>query len=444
MDQLIVTGGHPLRGEIRISGAKNAALPVLVASLLTDEPVRIGNVPHLQDITTTMELLGRIGVRLVVDEKMVIEADASEVNSLCAPYELVKTMRASILVLGPLLARFGEAEVSMPGGCAIGSRPVNLHIKGLQAMGAEIALEGGYIRARAKRLTGARIFMDMVSVTGTENVMMAATLAEGTTIIENAAREPEVVDLARCLTNMGAKIRGAGTDEITIEGVKKLHGGAHDVIPDRIETGTYLVAGAMTGGNVRLRNAMPDLLLAVVDKLRETGARIETGPNWIHLDMRGKRARAVEVCTAPYPAFPTDMQAQFVALNSVAEGTAAVTETVFENRFMHVQELQRMGASIEMKGNTALVRGVERLNGAPVMATDLRASASLALAGLVADSETVVDRIYHIDRGYECIEEKLAQLGARIRRVPGPPVGRPSAHAAVASDQWVHAGKQTA
>jgi len=419
MDKLIVTGGYPLRGEVRISGAKNAALPVLVASLLTDKPVRIGNVPHLQDITTTMELLGQIGVRLVVDEKMVIEADASQVSSLCAPYELVKTMRASILVLGPLLARFGEAEVSLPGGCAIGSRPVNLHIKGLEAMGAEIALDGGYIRAKAKRLKGARVFMDMVSVTGTENIMMAATLAEGTTIIENAAREPEVVDLAKCLVDMGARIQGAGSDEITIEGVARLHGASHDVIPDRIETGTYLVAGAMTKGNVRLRNSQPEFVIAVLDKLREAGAAIEAGADWIHLDMKGKRPKAVDVRTAPYPAFPTDMQAQFVAMNSVASGSGSISETVFENRFMHVQELQRMGANIDMKGNTAFVRGVKRLRGAPVMATDLRASASLALAGLVAESETVVDRIYHIDRGYECIEEKLAQLGARIRRVPG-------------------------
>ena len=419
MDRLIVKGGVPLRGEIRISGAKNAALPVLVASLLTGQPLHIGNIPHLQDITTTMELLGRIGVRLVVDEKMTIEADAAEVTSLRAPYELVKTMRASILVLGPLLARFGEAEVSMPGGCAIGSRPVDLHIKGLQEMGAEVKLDGGYIRARAAKLKGKRIFMDLVSVTGTENIMMAATLAKGTTVIENAAREPEVVDLARCLTTMGAKIRGAGSGEITIEGVERLNGGYHEVIPDRIETGTYLVAGAMTGGSVRLRKVQPETVVAVLDKLREAGARIDTGPDWIQLDMQGKRPNAVSVRTAPYPAFPTDMQAQFMALNSIAAGSSSVTETVFENRFMHVQELQRMGANIEMKGNTAFVRGVKRLYGAPVMATDLRASASLALAGLVAESETTIDRIYHIDRGYECIEEKLAQLGARIRRVHG-------------------------
>ncbi len=418
MDKLIVSGGRPLRGEIRISGAKNAALPVLVASLLTDKPLRIGNVPHLQDITTTMELLGRIGVRLVVDEKMVVEADASNITCLRAPYELVKTMRASILVLGPLLARFGEAEVSMPGGCAIGSRPVNLHIKGLEAMGAEIGIKEGYIKARAGRLKGTRIFMDMVSVTGTENIMMAATLAEGTTVIENAAREPEVVDLAKCLVNMGAKIRGAGSDEIIIEGVEALGGGYHEVIPDRIETGTYLVAAAMTGGKIKLRDVQPSHLEAVLDKLREAGAEITTGNDWVCLDRQNRELKAVNIRTAPYPAFPTDMQAQFVALNCVAQGTATITESVFENRFMHVLELQRMGANIDMRGNTAIVHGVERLTGAPVMATDLRASASLALAGLVAESDTVVDRIYHIDRGYECIEEKLAQLGARIRRVP--------------------------
>ncbi len=418
MDRLIVSGGRPLRGEIRISGAKNAALPVLVASLLTDKALRIGNVPHLQDITTTMELLGRIGVRLVVDEKMVVEADASNVTSLRAPYELVKTMRASILVLGPLLARFGEAEVSMPGGCAIGSRPVNLHIKGLEAMGAEIEIKEGYVKARAGRLQGTRIFMDMVSVTGTENIMMAATLAEGTTVIENAAREPEVIDLAKCLVHMGAKIHGAGTNEIVIEGVEALGGGHHEVIPDRIETGTYLVAAAMTGGKVKLRSVQPSHLQAVLDKLREAGAEITAGDDWICLDRQNRELKAVNIRTAPYPAFPTDMQAQFVALNCVAQGTATVTESVFENRFMHVLELQRMGANIDMRGNTAVVHGVEHLTGAPVMATDLRASASLALAALVADSDTVVDRIYHIDRGYECIEEKLAQLGARIRRVP--------------------------
>ena len=419
MDKLLVTGGIPLRGEIRISGAKNAALPELVATLLTADAVRVGNVPHLQDITTTMELLGRMGVTLVVDEKMGVEADASQVKSVCAPYDLVKTMRASILVLGPLVARFGEAEVSLPGGCAIGSRPVDLHIKGLRAMGAEITLDGGYIRAKAKRLRGAHIFMDLVSVTGTENLMMAATLADGTTVIENAAREPEVVDLAKFLNAMGARVNGAGSDTITIEGVVRLHGTQHEIIPDRIESGTYLTAGAMTAGKVRLRQTRPELMASVLEKLTEAGAHIETGPDWIELDMKGKRPKSINVRTAPYPAFPTDMQAQFIAMNAVAEGTGTVTETIFENRFMHVFELQRMGANIEMEGNTAIVRGIERLRGAPVMATDLRASASLALAALVAEGETVVDRIYHIDRGYECIEEKLSQLGARIRRIPG-------------------------
>jgi len=394
-------------------------LPVLVASLLADGPLEIGNIPHLQDITTTMELLGRMGVKLTVGEKMTIEADASQVNSVRAPYELVKTMRASILVLGPLLARFGEAEVSLPGGCAIGSRPVNLHIKGLQAMGADIRIEEGYIKARAKRLKGARIFMDVVSVTGTENLMMAAALADGTTIIENAAREPEVTDLADCLNSMGARVIGAGNDEIIIEGVERLGGGRHIVIPDRIESGTYLVAAAMTSGSIRLRHARPHLLEAVLDKLREAGARVETGEDWISLDMQGRRPKGVSVRTAPYPAFPTDMQAQFIAMNTVAEGAASVTETIFESRFQHVQELVRLGADIDVRGNTAMTRGSARLRGAPVMATDLRASASLVLAGLVAEGETFIDRIYHIDRGYECIEEKLAQLGARIRRVPG-------------------------
>jgi len=422
MDKLLVSGGIPLKGEIRISGAKNAALPVLVASLLTDEPLVVSNIPHLQDITTTMELLGRIGVRLVVHEKMTVEADAGRLTSLIAPYDLVKTMRASILVLGPLLTRFGEAEVSMPGGCAIGSRPVDLHLKGLEAMGAEVSLEDGYIKARARRLQGTRIVLDMASVTGTENLMMAATLAEGETVIENAAREPEVADLAACLKAMGARIEGAGTDTIRIQGVERLHGASHTVIPDRIETGTYLVAGAITGGDVRLRNTAPRMLDALLEKLREAGTEVETGEDWVQIRAEPGRLKAVNVRTAPYPAFPTDMQAQFVVLNSIANGTGSVTETVFENRFMHVQELRRMGADIEMQGNTAIVRGVDKLVGAPVMATDLRASASLALAGLVAEHETTVDRIYHIDRGYETIEEKLAQLGARIRRVPGAPV----------------------
>jgi len=419
MDKLIIEGGLPLTGDVRISGAKNAALPELIASLLTDEPLILRGIPHLHDITTTLELLGRLGVEVEVDEKMSIRAHAASVDQLCAPYDLVKTMRASILVLGPLLARFGHAEVSLPGGCAIGSRPVNLHIQGLQAMGAEVIIDQGYIKASAKRLRGATIFMDLISVTGTENLMMAATLADGTTVIENAAREPEVVDLADCLNAMGARVSGAGTDTITIEGVERLHGHTHRVIPDRIEAGTFLVAAALTRGSIRLRNAEPRTLEAVIDKLRATGAEVEVGENEMWLDMHGKRPVAVDIRTAPYPGFPTDMQAQFCALNSVAEGTATVMETVFENRFMHVHELQRMGANIELTGGLAIVHGVKALRGAPVMATDLRASASLVLAGLVAQGETVIDRIYHIDRGYECIEEKLAQLGVRIRRVPG-------------------------
>jgi UDP-N-acetylglucosamine 1-carboxyvinyltransferase len=419
MDKLIIRGGQPLSGDVRISGAKNAVLPILAATLLADSPMSIGNVPHLQDVTTTMELLGRMGATLTVDERMRIEVDPTTTNQFVAPYELVKTMRASILVLGPMLARFGQAEVSMPGGCAIGSRPVNLHVDGLAAMGAEIHVDGGYIRARADRLRGARIVMDMVSVTGTENLMMAAALARGTSVIENAAREPEVVDLANCLNTMGAQISGAGTDTIVIDGVDTLSGCRYDVLPDRIETGTFLVAGAITGGRVRLRSTAPGSLDAVLAKLEEAGAHISTGEDWIELDMGGRRPRAVNLHTAPYPAFPTDMQAQFMALNAVAEGTGAITETVFENRFMHALELQRMGADIRVEGNTAMIRGVPRMTGAPVMATDLRASASLILAGLVADGETLVDRIYHIDRGYECIEEKLSQLGASIRRVPG-------------------------
>ncbi|MFO7858882.1 MAG: UDP-N-acetylglucosamine 1-carboxyvinyltransferase [Ectothiorhodospiraceae bacterium] len=418
MEKLIIEGGGPLDGSIRISGAKNAALPILAASLLADGPMRIGNIPHLHDITTTMELLGRMGVRLTVDERMTIEVDNGPINSLYAPYELVRTMRASILVLGPLLARYGEADVSLPGGCAIGSRPVNLHIDGLTAMGAEISVEGGYIRARASRLKGARIVLDLITVTGTENLMMAATLAEGTTVIENAAREPEVVDLANCLNAMGARVSGAGTDTIVIEGVPRLTGTDYRVLPDRIETATYLVAAAMTGGRVLVRDTRAGLLDAVLQKLRETGGEVAIGEDWISLDMHGQRPRAASLRTAPYPAFPTDMQAQFCALNAVAEGAATMTETVFENRFMHVLEMQRMGADLRLEGNTAFSRGVPRLQGAPVMATDLRASASLVLAGLVAEGETAVDRIYHIDRGYECIEEKLAQLGARIRRVP--------------------------
>ncbi len=418
MDKLIITGGVALKGEIRISGAKNAVLPIMAATLLADSPLTIRNIPHLHDVTTTMELLGGMGVLLTVNEKMDIEVDARPIKSLYAPYELVRTMRSSILVLGPMLSRFGRADVSLPGGCAIGSRPVNLHVKGLKAMGAEIAVENGYIKARVDRLKGARLVMDMVTVTGTENLMMAATLADGKTVIENAAREPEVTDLANCLNAMGAKITGAGTDTIEIEGVEHLSGTEYSVLPDRIETGTYLVAAAITGGHVRLKDTRPDVMDAVLQALREAGAEITVGEDWIELDMHGKRPKAVNVRTAPYPAFPTDMQAQFTALNVVAEGTGTITETVFENRFMHVQEMQRMGASILLEGNTAISSGVDRLKGAQVMATDLRASASLVLAGLVADGETMVDRIYHIDRGYECIEEKLAQLGANIRRVP--------------------------
>lgn len=419
MDKLIITGGIPLNGEIRISGAKNAALPILAATLLADEPVLVGNVPHLRDITTTMELLGHMGVSLVVGERLVIEVDPRLIADFCAPYELVKTMRASILVLGPLLARYGRAVVSLPGGCAIGSRPVNLHLSGLSAMGAEIRVEAGYIHASARRLKGTHLFMDLVTVTGTENLMMAATLAEGITIIENAAREPEVVDLAQCLNQMGARIQGAGSDTITIEGVERLGGTQYHVLPDRVEAGTYLVGTAITGGRVKLKDIRPDLLESVIVKLREAGAHIECGPNWIELDMRGQNLKALSIHTSPFPGFPTDMQAQFMAMNTVAEGVGTITETVFENRFMHVEELRRMGANIRLEGNTAITTGVDHLTGAPVMATDLRASAGLVLAGLVAKGDTIVDRIYHIDRGYECIEEKLSQLGARIRRVPG-------------------------
>ena len=419
MSKLIINGGVPLHGELRASGAKNAVLPILAATLLADAPMTIRNVPHLQDVTTTMELLGRLGVDLVVDERMNIQVDPRSICSYQAPYELVRTMRASILVLGPLVARFGQAEVSLPGGCAIGSRPVNLHIKGLEAMGADIKVENGYIRARANRLKGAHIVMDLVTVTGTENLLMAAALAQGTTVLENAACEPEVVDLADCLNAMGAKIDGAGTDTVVIEGVDSLHGANYQVLPDRIETGTYLLAGAITGGRIKVKDTRPDTLDAVLLKMEEAGVWVNTGPDWIEVDMNGGRPKAVRIRTAPYPAFPTDMQAQFVALNAIAEGTGTITETVFENRFMHVQELQRMGAQIELEGNTAISVGVPQLTGAPVMATDLRASASLILAALVADGETVVDRIYHIDRGYDCIEEKLAHLGARIRRTRG-------------------------
>lgn len=418
MDKLLIHGGTPLNGEIYISGAKNAALPILSATLLTDQSVTIGNVPHLHDITTTMELLGRMGAQITVDERMRIEIDNSQINNFFAPYELVKTMRASILVLGPLLARYGKADVSLPGGCAIGSRPVNLHLHGLAAMGADIAVEGGYIRATAKRLKGAHLALDIVTVTGTENLMMAATLADGLTVIENAAREPEVTDLANCLNKMGANISGIGTDRIEIEGVETLHGTDYDILPDRIETGTYLVAAAMTGGKVRLKNTQPLLLESVLAKLIEAGASIETEDKAITLDMHGKRPKAVDIHTSPFPGFPTDMQAQFTAMNSIATGAGIITETVFENRFMHVHELQRMGADLKLEGNTTITEGVERLTCAPVMATDLRASASLVLAGLVAEGDTIVDRIYHIDRGYETIEEKLSQLGAEIRRIP--------------------------
>ena len=418
MDKLIVTGGRPLEGQVWISGAKNAVLPILSATLLADSPMVIGNVPHLQDVTTTMELLGRMGVTLTVNERMRIEVDPTTLTRAVAPYDLVKTMRASILVLGPLLARYGEAEVSLPGGCAIGSRPVNLHLQGLEAMGARIEVEAGYIRATCSRLKGARIVFDQVTVTGTENLLMAATLADGETLIENAAREPEVVDVANCLIRMGAKIEGAGTDTIRVIGVERLSGCEYDVMPDRIETGTYLVAGAVTRGHVRTKNTRPELLDAVLLKLVEAGAHIETGPDWIELDMRGRRPKCINLRTAPFPAFPTDMQAQMMTLNTVGTGTGSVIETVFENRFMHAQELQRMGADIRIEGNTAIVTGVRGLYGAPVMATDLRASASLILAGLVAEGDTVVDRIYHIDRGYECIEEKLSQIGATIRREP--------------------------
>lgn len=419
MDKLIINGGVALDGEIRISGAKNAALPILMGALLANSPVRIGNVPHLHDITTTLELLGRMGVTLTVDERSGVVIDPTTLTDTEAAYDLVKTMRASILVLGPLLAKYGKADVSLPGGCAIGSRPVDLHLRGLEQMGADIKVENGYIRATdGKGLKGAHIFMDQVTVTGTENLMMAATLAEGTTTIENAAREPEVVDLANYLNTMGAKISGIGTATLVIEGVKSLSGTEYKILPDRIETGTYLVAAALTRGKVKLKDTDANQLEAVLLKLEEAGAEIEVGEDWISLDMKGKRPKAVNIRTAPYPAFPTDMQAQFTALNSVAEGQATIVETVFENRFMHVQEMQRMGANLQIEGNTVVCQGLESLTAAPVMATDLRASACLVLAALVAEGDTVVERIYHIDRGYECIEEKLQQLGARIRRIP--------------------------
>ena len=419
MAKIVIAGGEALNGEVQISGAKNAVLPILCATLLAENAVEIGNVPHLHDVTTTMELLGEMGVQLIVDEKLTITADPRHVTNTVAPYELVKTMRASILVLGPLVARFGHAQVALPGGCAIGSRPVDQHIRGLQARGAEVVVEGGFIKATAKRLKGARYVFDMVTVTGTENVMMAATLAEGTTVLENCAQEPEVVDLAHCLNAMGARVEGAGSNRITIHGVDRLHGGRYDVLPDRIETGTFLVAGAMTGGRVMARRTRADTMDAVLAKLEEAGAHVNTGADFIEVDMRGRRPKAVSLTTAPYPAFPTDMQAQFAAMNTIAEGVGVITETIFENRFMHLNELTRLGADVRIEGNTAIIRGVERMTGAPIMATDLRASASLVLAGLVANGETTVDRVYHIDRGYENIEEKLGGLGARIRRLPG-------------------------
>lgn len=418
MDKLAITGGAQLEGSVTISGAKNATLPILAATLLTEEPVCISNVPHLQDVTTTIELLGRMGAKVTVHEQMEIEVDAAEITERQAPYDLVKTMRASILVLGPLLGRFGEADVSLPGGCAIGARPIDVHVKGLQAMGANVDIIDGYIRARAARLHGADIVMDAVSVTGTENLLMAAVLAEGETILDNAAKEPEVVDLAEFLVSMGASISGAGSSKITVRGVERLHGTNYRVQPDRIEAGTFLVAAAITGGHLRLKKVNPSHLESVLQKLQQAGASIEIGDDWIELDMRGRELKSVDVSTEVYPGFPTDMQAQFMVLDTVANGAAAVTENIFENRFMHIPELQRMGANISLSGNTAVVSGVDQLKAAPVMATDLRASASLVLAGLVAEGETIVDRIYHIDRGYECIEEKLRQIGAQIRRLP--------------------------
>ncbi len=418
MNKLIIKGGIRLCGQVQVSGSKNAVLPILAGTLLSSGPVIIRNVPHLHDVTTTMELLGRMGVSLTIGEKMSIEVDPTTIKNTFAPYELVKTMRASILVLGPLLARYGEAEVSLPGGCAIGARPVDMHLSGLEAMGAEIVVDQGYIKAKVGRLKGARIVMDQVTVTGTENLMMAASLADGTTVIENAAREPEVVDLANFINAMGGQIENAGTDTITIHGVENLHGCDYSVLPDRIETGTFLVAAAITGGKVKVKYTDPTLLEAVIAKLIEAGAIIESGEDWIELDMQGKKPTAVNIRTAPYPGFPTDMQAQFCALNAIAEGTSSVTETVFENRFMHIQEISRLGAHVNLEGNTAVIQGVDDLTGAQVMATDLRASASLILAGLVAKGETIVERIYHIDRGYDHIEEKLAGIGAHIKRIP--------------------------
>jgi len=419
VQKLEIEGGVPLAGDVTISGAKNAALPVLAATLLADGPVVLANVPHLNDITTTVKILRQMGVDVVFHDGVRLEIDSSRVTNLVAPYELVRTMRASILTLGPLLGRYGSADVSLPGGCAIGARPVDLHVKALRQMGASIEIENGYIRARAKRLRGARLVLDTVTVTGTENLLMAAVFADGETLIENAAREPEVVDLANFLKSLGARIEGAGTATIRVQGVDSLAGGQYTIMPDRIETGTYLVAAAVTGGRIRVRKTAPDTLDAVLQKLEAAGARVETGADWISLDMQGRRPRAVDVSTAPYPAFPTDMQAQFCALNAVALGSGVITETIFENRFQHALEMQRMGADMTVRGNTVLIRGVEALKGAEVMATDLRASASLVIAGLAARGKTTVARIYHIDRGYESLEEKLSLLGARIRRLPG-------------------------
>ena len=419
MDKLQIRGGVPLDGEVRISGAKNATLPILAGALLADGPVTVGNVPHLKDVTTMIELLGRMGASVTLDERLRIEVDPRPMRETFAPYELVKTMRAAILVLGPLVARHGSADVSLPGGCAIGARPVNIHVAGLQAMGADVHIENGYIKARSGRLKGARIVLETVTVTGTENLMMAATLAEGRTILENAAREPEIVDLALFLNSMGARITGHGTDTIVVDGVETLHGTDYAVLPDRIEAGTHLVAGAITGGRVRALGARAEHLDAVLAKLEEAGASVVRGEDFIEVDMRGRRPKSVDIRTAPHPGFPTDMQAQFAALDTVADGVGTIIETIFENRFMHLLEMRRMGAEIRLEGNTAIIKGVARLTAAPVMATDLRASASLVLAGLVADGTTEVERIYHIDRGYECIEEKLQGLGAQIKRVAG-------------------------
>ena len=414
----MIRGGSPLNGEIYASGAKNSALPILAASLLADSPLKVGNLPHLNDVTTMLELLGSMGVDVMLSDEMEVQVDTSSIHNLNARYELVKTMRASILVLGPLLAKFGQATVALPGGCAIGSRPVNLHIEAMRAMGAEIDIEEGNIKAKVNgRLKGAKIIFEPVSVTGTENVIMAASLADGVTVIENAAREPEVVDLANCLAAMGANIQGAGTDIITIEGVEKLEGASFSVMPDRVEVGTYLTAVAMTGGKVKIKSAKPEYLSSVISKLELTGALISSGENWVEINMKEPKPKAISLTTGPYPSFPTDMQAQFVSLNAIANGNSTVTETVFENRFMHVQEIARMGGNIALKGNTAVIEGIKKLKGAPVMATDLRASASLVLAGLVAEGATTIDRIYHIDRGYERIEEKLKMLGADIERI---------------------------